>query len=546
MTVLLRRPRPHSFRRKHPPEVLSSSILANSLRLAECSPSSIDTLIAAILEELCRSEGADQAAWFVGRENPSAMASYRSARAGDLIEKLGKLSRREFPWCTSRLRRGRAVIIRDLNELPNPAALDRAHLKSLGVHSLALVPVENGDMRGGIFAILSTTQTCHWSETLPRNCAIMGSMLMSAHTRKLTGVQRETADAYFREIFHNASVGMAIEETSGRMLFVNESLCRMIGYSEREMMRMTCRDFSHPADYEREGALFKELLDGKRQSYEIEKRFFHRTGSLVWGKVNVTLLREYPNGSRVVLGIVEDITLQKDMLEKLVISQKEVESLASRLILSQEEERRRVARELHDDIGQRLSMATSEAHALEKRLSKNRRNQWKSIDSLAKQLDTLVSDIHGLSHRLHSSQLQHLGIIAALRDLCRQMGRFGLEVELQGDDGLEPIPKDITLCLYRIAQEALTNSLNHSGETRAFLTLSKTADTYSMSVQDTGRGFEIEAVPQGLGLISMRERLKPLHGQLSITSVPGKGTRIVVTIPRKERQEKRGSSKETA
>jgi signal transduction histidine kinase len=309
---------------------------------------------------------------------------------------------------------------------------------------------------------------------------------------------------------------------------------------------MTCRDFSHPADYEREGALFKELLDGKRQSYEIEKRFFHRTGSLVWGKVNVTLLREYPNGSRVVLGIVEDITVQKDMLEKLVISQKEVESLASRLILSQEEERRRVARELHDDIGQRLSMATSEAHALEKRLSKNRRNQWKSIDSLAKQLDTLVSDIHGLSHRLHSSQLQHLGIIAALRDLCRQMGRFGLEVELQGDDGLEPIPKDITLCLYRIAQEALTNSLNHSGETRAFLTLSKTADTYSMSVQDTGRGFEIEAVPQGLGLISMRERLKPLHGQLSITSVPGKGTRIVVTIPRKERQEKRGSSKETA
>jgi PAS domain S-box-containing protein len=545
MTILLRRPRGRNIRRTHPSEILNSSILVNSLRLAECSIATIDTLITSILDELCQSEGADQAAWFLGRDSRSR-ASYRSGRAGDLIERLGKLNERDLPWCRSHLNRGRAVMIKDLSELPMQASLDRTHLKSLGVHSLALIPVENGKLRGGVFALLSTKQSCHWSETLLGKCAIMGSMLMSAHARKMTGMQQETSDIYFREIFHNAAVGMAIEETSGRMLFVNDSLCRMFGHSEREMMRMSCRDFSHPEDYEREGVLFKDLLAGDRKSYEIEKRFFHRDGSIVWGKVHVTLLREYPNGSRVVLGIVEDITAQKDMLEKLVISQREVESLASRLILSQEEERRRVARELHDDIGQRLSMATSEVHALEKKLGKNGNNNWKLIESLAKDLDILVSDIHGLSHRLHSSQLQHLGITAALRDLCRQMGRSGLDVDLQGDDGLEPIPKDITLCLYRIAQEALTNTLNHSGEARASVILSKTADTYSMSIQDSGRGFEIQAEPRGLGLISMRERLKPLHGSLSLSSSPGKGTRIVVTIPRKDRGEKRGHSREAA
>jgi signal transduction histidine kinase len=126
------------------------------------------------------------------------------------------------------------------------------------------------------------------------------------------------------------------------------------------------------------------------------------------------------------------------------------------------------------------------------------------------------------------------------------MGRSGLDVDLQGDDELEPIPKDITLCLYRIAQEALTNTLNHSGEARASVTLSKTAEAYSMSVQDAGRGFEIDASPRGLGLISMKERLKPLHGSLSLTSSPGKGTRIVVTIPIKDRPQKRGPSREAA
>ena len=546
MTVLLRKPRGRDIRRVRPSEVLNSNILVNSLRLAECSITTIDTLITSILDELCQSEGADQAGWFLARDSRYSKASYRSGRAGDLIERVGKLNERDLPWCRSNLNRGRAIMIKDLSELPMQARLDRTHLKNLGVHSLALIPIENGNLRGGVFALLSTKQACHWSETLLGNCAIMGSMLMSAHARKVTGMQREISDTYFREIFHNAAVGMAIEDTSGQMLFVNESLCRMFGYSEHEMMRMSCRDFSHPEDYEREGALFKELLGGDRQSYDIEKRFFHQDGSTVWGRVNVTLLREYPNGSRVVLGIVEDITAQKDALEKLVISQKEVESLASRLILSQEEERRRVARELHDDIGQRLSMATSEIHALEKKLGKNGHNHRKLIESLAKDLDILVSDIHGLSHRLHSSQLQHLGLTAALRDLCRQMGRSGLDVDLQGDDELEPIPKDITLCLYRIAQEALTNTLNHSGEARASVTLSKTAEAYSMSVQDAGRGFEIDASPRGLGLISMKERLKPLHGSLSLTSSPGKGTRIVVTIPIKDRPQKRGPSREAA
>lgn len=545
MSTLVRSTRAHKIRPKHRPEVLSGRLVADSVRLAECSIVTIDTIITAMLEELCRIEGADQAGWFLVREDRYSVARYTSAPPGGVIEAIGNLDQNQLPWCRAHLRKGRAVIIRDLSEIPFRAKLDRTRLESLGIRSLALVPVENRKPRSGVFAILSTKQTCDWSEALQGNCALMGGMLISAHGRKMAGMQRETSDAYFREIFHNASVGMAIEDTSGRMLFVNDALCRMLGYSEPEMMRLTCRDFSHPGDYERELEMFQKVLSGVEQSYEIEKRFFHRDGSVVWAKVYITLLREYPNGSRVVLGIVENITAQKEAQEKLVTSQKEVESLASRLILSQEEERSRIARELHDDIGQRLSMATSEVHVLEEFLRRNGRSQLKPIEKLAKELDALTSDIHGLSHRLHSSQLQHLGLTAALRDLCRQMGRLGLEVEFEEDDDGDLIPTDVTLCLYRIAQEALTNTLNHSGQTCAELSLWRTEAGYSLSIRDEGKGFEVKSDREGLGLISMRERLRPFGGQFSVISSPGHGTQILVTVPRKDRLKKR-PARETA
>lgn len=339
-------------------------------------------------------------------------------------------------------------------------------------------------------------------------------------------------EPFLPEIFQNASVGMALEDTAGHMLFVNDTLCQMFGYSNAEIMKLRCADFSHPVDYEREAVLFNELLAGERQSYEIEKRFLHRDGPIVWGKVHVTLLKENPNGSRVVLGIVEDITVQKDALEKLTLSRKEVESLASRLILSQEDERRRIARELHDDIGQRLSMVASEVHVFEGHLHNNGQSGRELVERLGTELDALVTDIHGLSHRLHSSQLQHLGVVSALHDLCRQLGRSGLEVEIDLDKELGPVPENIALCLYRVAQEALTNALKHSGASRAALTLGKTAHEYTLVVRDAGEGFDMVAAAQGLGLISMRERLRTLQGTFSLTSSPGRGTQIAVTLPR--------------
>jgi signal transduction histidine kinase len=296
-------------------------------------------------------------------------------------------------------------------------------------------------------------------------------------------------------------------------------------------MKMSCADFSHPADYEREAVLAHQLFRKERQGYQIEKRFLHRTGMIVWAKVNITLLRESAGGPCLILGIVEDITSQKSAIEKLATSEMEVQSLASRLITSQETERQRIARELHDDIGQRLSMVTSELHALNGARATRGGARTIRIQKLSEELDSLVTDLHGLSHRLHSSKLQHLGVKPALRELCTLLARSGLHVDLTVGEELEPVPEEIALCIYRIAQEALNNTLKHSRGNHAVINLSKTDAEYHMMIKDDGVGFDTEAHSQGLGLISMKERLSPFKGHIAVKSIAGQGTEIVVGIP---------------
>jgi len=510
---------------------LDDLILTSSISLAKCSLAAIDKVINSTLRELCKVEDADHAGWSFIREQPNTMGYFASDPVDRILDRVRQLDQNDLPWCRSRLLKGHVVLLADLSALPFQAMTDREYLQNSGLRSLALIPTDASDPTRGVLVLLSRRPSS-WSSNLGRQGALLGSVFLGAHARKLAYEERENSDSNIRNILCSASAGMALEDASGTLLFVNEALCTMLGYTELELIQMKCVDFSHPADYEREALLFSQLFSGERRSYQIEKRFLHRNGTTVWGRINVTLLRQSSNGSRLILAIVEDITSQKHAMEKLAASKMEIQSLASRLIQSQEDERRRIARELHDDIGQRLSMVTSEVHILEKRPLGDRRRSLTPLKRLGGELDTLVSDLQELSHRLHSSKLQHLGIKWALRELCEQLAHSGLRVDLSVDEKLEPIPKETALCLYRVAQEALNNALKHSGANRATMTLSGVIAGYRMIIKDAGKGFDVELASEGLGLISMKERLKVLQGVIAVTSAPGKGTEVVVLVPR--------------
>ena len=215
-------------------------------------------------------------------------------------------------------------------------------------------------------------------------------------------------------------------------------------------------------------------------------------------------------------------------------SRQETRLLTGRLLEAQEVERRRIARELHDDLNQSLALLSLELDVLSQVLPTSLAEIADRMQELSARVKDLSSTVHDLSHRLHPSKLEQLGLVAALGGLHRELTQsHGLEVKFTHDQGPGVMSPDAVLCLYRIAQEALQNVVKHSGSRHASVDLSGTADVIRLRVTDDGVGFDpgSAAGNDGLGLISMRERLLLVGGEIDIDSRPLGGTRIEVRVP---------------
>jgi signal transduction histidine kinase len=261
---------------------------------------------------------------------------------------------------------------------------------------------------------------------------------------------------------------------------------------------------------------------------EIEKEYiFKGAHSAKWFLVRAVKL-DMPgmHGFRVLVTL-EDITRRK-------LAEEELRHLGSRLIKAQEEERSRLGRDLHDDLSQRLAVFSIELEQLRRNLPGDRNDLTSSVMSLMTRAQDLGSDVHRLSYQLHPFKLDTLGLSAAIKSLCEEISdRRDLKIKFQQKGFPAAFPPDIALCIFRIAQEALNNIVKHSGAREAKLVLTKTPEAIRLRVVDRGFGFDIEAakMKKRLGLLSMRERLRLVGGEISIRSRPSEGTQIDVLIP---------------
>jgi PAS domain S-box-containing protein len=329
----------------------------------------------------------------------------------------------------------------------------------------------------------------------------------------------------FRQLFEQASVGVVLESLEGRLTIVNPAFCAMFGYSEAELHQMSCAQLSHPEDSAAEAPLFRELCAGTRSSYQIDKRFFRKDGTIVWGRASVSLLKPKDASQPFIIGMLKDISTLKQRDQELV-------TLTGRLIEAQEDERRRISRELHDDIGQQAAAIAADLCALRETLARGLHDSASGLADIVSQLATeLATSIHKLSHELHSSRLQYLGLASALRDLCDKLAaQHRLTIELSVDCQVDRLPEPVELCMFRIAQEALSNVVKHSGATTAFVKVGMHGKTMSLCVADDGIGFDPGAPPAGIGLTSMRERLRLMGGELFINSSSESGTELIAQI----------------
>jgi len=216
-------------------------------------------------------------------------------------------------------------------------------------------------------------------------------------------------------------------------------------------------------------------------------------------------------------------------------SAKDIRDLAGRLITAQEEERRHIARELHDGVNQDLAALSIALSAMEDGLPEGtttaRRQELARLQSRAVEV---AEAIRHLSHELHPGVLQYAGLATALRSHCREFEReYGLPVTCETDDKLGAIPPDLALCLYRVTQEALKNAARHAKAGRVWVNVTRDGEGIVLTIRDDGRGFSLEEARArgGLGLISLDERVRLAGGQLAIDTKPQEGTEVIVVVP---------------
>jgi signal transduction histidine kinase len=216
------------------------------------------------------------------------------------------------------------------------------------------------------------------------------------------------------------------------------------------------------------------------------------------------------------------------------MAEEALSSVSRRLIEAHEEERTWIARELHDDVNQRLALLAGTLDILKSELPPEASEAKHYLGDLKEQTKELAADVQALSHRLHSSKLEYLGLASAAAAFCREFSESkGVQIDFQTDDVPRSLPKEISLCLFRVMQEALQNASKHSGSEHYKVFLVLASEEIRLTVSDFGRGFDPEAALRsaGLGITSMRERLKLVAGEFTIESRSQFGTTVQARVP---------------
>jgi signal transduction histidine kinase len=216
------------------------------------------------------------------------------------------------------------------------------------------------------------------------------------------------------------------------------------------------------------------------------------------------------------------------------VAQQALEKVSGQLIEAQEKERRRIARDLHDDICQRLALLSMELDQANRGVNEAPDVTKHRLKEIRQHCSEIAGDVQSLSHELHSSRLDYLGIVSAIGGFCHEFSRqHEVSVEFTDRDVPAELPREVSLCLFRVTQEALHNAVKYSGVNEYQVELTATEEEIQLAVSDSGRGFDVEVAKKnrGLGLVSMQERVHLVHGSLHVESEPGKGTRIFAVVP---------------
>lgn len=489
-----------------------------SVSLATATPDRLDSALAAALRLLADDVGADAVwRWELGED-------------GD-------------DWDSPALRAGQQAEFSSTADLPRGIRARLGGTPGLSYSCLA-VPLATGGVVSGALFWVSYGAAARWSAHADK-LRVVGAVVATVLQGKRAEAALERSDRLKGAILDSLPAHVAVVDRDGFIISVNDAWTESIhtgglpagaaiepGSSYLDACAGAARD-GEPAAAEAL-LLIKLACRGERTGRQVEYRCTV-AGKERWFLMTVEPLRRADGGAVVTHSDITERKLNEIALResesRFRTAEQMLRDLNHRLIVAQEDERRRIARELHDHLNQQLALLaidlqqlSLEAPSAPGALAAALHEEWRRTTEIA-------SDVHAISHRLHPSKLESLGLVATVRAHCRDLSRKSLTAHFSEHDMPTGVPADTALCLFRVAEEALSNVARHSGAPEAFVTLFGTGSDVVLRVADTGSGFEDRGGDdEGLGLVSMRERVQALGGTFTITSVSGKGTVVEARV----------------
>jgi len=440
----------------------------------------------------------------------------------------------------------------DIADIPKPL---RSTIRSEGIRAVAFIPLVSSQKLIGKFMTYYDAPHVFTDDELKLATTIATQLAQAIEHKRDEEALRES-EARLRATVEQATAGVARCDTNGRIVFANRTLCKMLGYTESELIGKSVADLTYRDDLKKTMRLFQRMIQlGK--PFEVEKRYVRKDGSVLWADVSASAVRE-PNGkAQSTVAVIVDITARKKVEEALQRSNEALEGLVDQrtkalsvanaelkgeierrkglegeILEISDREQQRLAQELHDGICQHLTAVAFMARSVGLRLKNHRVIEVKDIEKIAELVNNAATDTRNLSRALHRFDVDAAGLVEALEDLVdREMWRTPCRLEVKPSFHLDD--DTVAAHLYRIAREAVINANKHAQARQIVIKLERSGQRQMvLSVTDDGVGVQkARNGARGLGFHIMNYRARLMGGQLKVESPEKGGTRVVCCLP---------------
>ena len=469
--------------------------------------------------------GVDRISMFELNNDETTLRLRHSARVEGLATPPEALSRQDFPWLFTQIGRAEPVVLSCLDALPVDAKGERELFAKMSPSALAIFPLSVEHSLVGVLSFV-TRAVKFWPTDLQPHLKAASQVYANAFARELSQKALLESETRFRVMSDTAPAFIWTSDREGKLTYLNKRALHFTGAKAEESNGDGWYNYIHPDDLE-EAVRAKQRALQDHQRFVTEYRVRRSDGVYRW-MFDVGNPRFDIEG--VFVGFISsavDITDQK-------LAREALEKVGGQLIAAQEKERSHIARELHDDICQRLAMLSLRIEKVTKAWSHGQTPVDDQLEQIWQQCSNLTGDVQALSHELHPSVLDNLGLVTAIKSFCREFSdQNGATVQFSHAGIPDSLTREVSLSFFRVVQEALHNAAKYSGVKQFEVTLQGKPDGMELEIVDRGLGFDVENREnmEGLGLVSMRERILMLNGKISIESKPHAGTKIRAYVP---------------